>query len=153
MTNFPFTVPQESIAGAPTIEFKFDGSMATAELAGAKLFAERRDDDTANLKIVDAEGDLIADIMVRKMPRDENITVSVMNIGTALLWSHARWVEAQATQGSPTPPPIPPDPVPPPPIPSWTPYGVPLPPAPPPPPSLDELQFPWSTPKKDDDKR
>lgn len=96
MSNFPFTIPQESIAGAPTIDFHFDGSLATAELAGAKLTADRRDDDTANLQIVDAEGHIIADVMVRKMPRDENITVSVMNIGTALLWSHARWKEAQA---------------------------------------------------------
>lgn len=91
-----FTIPQESIAGAPTIDFRFDGSLATAELAGAKLMADRLDDERANLHIIDADGDIIADIMVRKMPRDENITASVMNIGTALLWSHARWREAQA---------------------------------------------------------
>lgn len=95
-----FTIPQESIAGAPTIEFRFDGSLAVAELAGAKLTADRCADDRANLQIVDAEGDLIADVMIRKMPRDENITVSVMNIGTALLWSHARWLEASRREPS-----------------------------------------------------
>lgn len=93
-----FTIPQESIAGAPTIEFKFNDSIATAELAGAKLTASRAGDDRASLQIIDATGEIIADVIVRKMPADESITVSVMNVGTALLWSHMRWVQVQAAQ-------------------------------------------------------
>jgi len=89
-----FTIPQESIAGAPTIQFRFDGGLATAELAGAKLIASGAGEDRANLQITDAAGDLIADVIVRKMPAEESITISVMNIGTALLWSHARWAQA-----------------------------------------------------------
>lgn len=97
-----FKIPNISIAGLPTIEFTFDGSLARAELAGAKLIADcGGDTDRANLMITDVAGELLADVMVRKMPADESITVSVMNVGSALLWSHARWV---ASQLSATPP-------------------------------------------------
>lgn len=93
-----FTIPQESIAGAPTIEFKFDGSLCRAELAGAQLLADASigDGDRSNLQITAADGEVIADVMVRKVETDENITESVLRIGSALLWSHARWAEAQA---------------------------------------------------------
>lgn len=96
-----FTIPQESIAGAPTISFEFQGALGHAMLAGATLTADLCGDDRANVTIVDERGEVIADVMVRKMPTDENITVSVMNIGTALLWSHARWVEAQRSETTP----------------------------------------------------
>lgn len=92
MTEFKQT--SISIDGAPTIEFTFDGSVGTAEYAGAKLTTDAIDAERANLQIVDATGTLIADVMVRKMPADENITVSTMNIGSALLWSHFRWQQA-----------------------------------------------------------
>jgi hypothetical protein len=145
-----FTIPQESISGAPAIHFKFDGSLATAELAGAKLTASRAGDDRASLQIVDAEGEVIADVIVRKMPRDENITVSVMNVGTALLWSHARWAEVQAVdRASPVPPPSAPNPPVPPPPAAYVfgadPFGPPV--------RIDSLRYPWSPTKKDDDKR
>lgn len=94
MTN-KFTVPQESIAGLPTITFEFEGSFGRAELAGAKLVADVNDDhDRANLTITDAQGELLVDLMVRRVPTDENITVSVTRVGSALLWSHTRYVEA-----------------------------------------------------------
>lgn len=103
MSNF--TIPQESIAGAPTIDFRFDGSLATAELAGATLTADASvgDGDRANLSIVDEQGEVIADIMVRKVETDSTITETVCRIGSALLWSHARWREAQAKQPAPSP--------------------------------------------------
>lgn len=93
-----FTVPQESIAGLPTIQFEFDGSLCHAMLAGATLTADASvgDGDRANLTIVDVQGEVIADIMVRKIETDKDITESVLRIGSALLWSHARYVEAKS---------------------------------------------------------
>lgn len=89
-----FTVPNVSIAGAPTIDWNFTGSVGRAEIAGAKAYAEAIDDTRADLRITDATGEVLADVVVRKMDADDSITVSVMNIGTALLWSHMRWLEA-----------------------------------------------------------
>jgi len=94
MSNFQ--IPQPSIAGGPTIEFAFAGDVCTAELAGAKLRAERLDDEHADLRLHDATGKVLASVVVSKLWDDESITVSVMNIGSALLWSHVRWLEAQA---------------------------------------------------------
>jgi hypothetical protein len=96
-----FKIENISIAGAPTIEFQFAGSCCAAECAGAKLAAIALDENEATIRIEDAGGELLADITVRKMPHDENITVSVMNVGAALLWSHARWVAAQADEVRP----------------------------------------------------
>ncbi len=90
-----FTVPQESIAGLPTITFEFEGPLGRAELAGAEMRADvGGDPDRANLMITDAQGELLVDLMVRRVSTDENITVSVARVGSALLWSHARYVEA-----------------------------------------------------------
>ena len=83
-------------SAGPTIEFGFAGDVCTAELAGAKLRAERLDDEHADLRLHDATGKVLASVVVSKLWDDESITVSVMNIGSALLWSHARWLEAQA---------------------------------------------------------
>jgi hypothetical protein len=69
-----------------------------ATLAGATLTADYLADDRANLIIEDSGGECLADIMVRKVAIDENISVSVMRIGSALLWSHARWVEAKGKE-------------------------------------------------------
>lgn len=98
MTN-KFTVPQESIAGLPTITFEFDDSVGCATLAGAtlKAVASPGDENRAVLTIVDAQGELLVDLTVRRVPTDENITVSVARVGSALLWSHARYVEATKT--------------------------------------------------------
>ena len=89
-----FTVPNVSIAGAPTVDWKFTGAVTRAEISGATAYAEAIDENSADLRIKDATGEILADILVRKMAKDENITASVMNVGTALLWSHLRWLEA-----------------------------------------------------------
>src|SRR5262249_31842209 len=93
-----FTVPQESIAGLPTIHFEFDGPLCHAALAGASLVADTSVGvgDRANLSIVDERGEVLADVMVRKVETDSSITESVCRIGSALLWSHARYVEVKS---------------------------------------------------------
>lgn len=96
-----FKVPNISIAGGPTVDWNFDGDTARADCAGAKAYAERRSDGCADLRVTDAAGEVLADVIVRKAPADDSITVSVMNVGTALLWSHARYVEAKAQAGQP----------------------------------------------------
>lgn len=90
-----FTSQTISTADAPPIEFQFDRDVGTAEYAGAKLRAEAVGPDRADVTIKDATGEVLADLVVRKMPRDESITVSVMNVGSALLWSHYRWQQSQ----------------------------------------------------------
>lgn len=94
-----FKIPNISIAGGPTVDWNFTTDVAHAECGGAKAYAEMRHDGCADLTVRTATGQLIADVVVRKMPADESITVSVMNVGTALLWSHARWFGAAVTQG------------------------------------------------------
>jgi hypothetical protein len=95
-----FTIPNISIAGAPTIDWQFTGDVARAEHSGAKAYAEMRADGCADLRVTDATGEVLADVIVRKMPHDESITVSLMNVGTALLWSHLRWLQAQQAAGT-----------------------------------------------------
>jgi hypothetical protein len=90
-----FKVPNISIAGGPTVDWNFTDDIAHAECDGAKAYAEMRSDGSADLRITDAAGEVLADVIVRKLPADETITVSVMNVGTALLWSHARWSDAR----------------------------------------------------------
>jgi hypothetical protein len=91
-----FKIPNISISDGPTVDWNFTDDVAHAECGGAKAYAEMRSDGCADLTIRTATGELIADVIVRKMPADESITVSVMNVGTALLWSHARWAQAIA---------------------------------------------------------
>ena len=91
-----FKVPQESIAGLPTIDFEFDGPHCRAKLAGATLLADCVESDRANVTVTDAHGVVLADVMVRHHPPDHDITESVLRVGSALLWSHARYVEAKA---------------------------------------------------------
>lgn len=95
-----FTVPNISIAGAPTIDWKFTGAVGRAEIDGAKAYSEAIDAERADLRVTDATGEVLADVVVRRMSKDESITVSVMNVGTALLWSHVRWLEANE-EGAP----------------------------------------------------
>lgn len=92
-----FTVPQESLAGLPKITFEFDGSLCHAAMAVATLTADVSpfDGDRANLSIVDERGEVLADVVVRKVETDKDITESVLRIGSALLWSHARYVDAK----------------------------------------------------------
>lgn len=93
-----FKIESISIAGAPTIDFTFSGSLCAAECCGATLAAVLRDETcAADVVVTDATGQQLADITVRKLPAGENISVSLMNVGSALLWSHARWVAAQTS--------------------------------------------------------
>lgn len=82
------------VDGPYTIEWTFTGAVGRAEHNGAKAYAEALNDERADLRITDATGEVLADLIVRKMPADESITASVMNIGTALMWGHIRWLEA-----------------------------------------------------------
>lgn len=104
-----FTRDSVSVSGAPTITFHFDGDSVKAELSGATMHGDVVDQERSNLLITTADGERIADILVRKMPRDETLTESVMNIGSALMWSHHRYLQSReaqvATDGSDTPAP------------------------------------------------
>ncbi len=95
-----FTSQSVSIHGAPPINFEFEGDVGRAEYAGAKLYSEITDHpDIADLRVTDASGRLLADIVVQKLPSDDNITVSVIAVGSALLWSHYRWQQSSPTLG------------------------------------------------------
>lgn len=88
-----FTVPSVSISGAPTIEFHVRGDTCRAECAGAKLYAETRSDGGADLRITDAKGEVLADLVVN--PRSHrDLTENLVDIGSALLWSHWRFTQA-----------------------------------------------------------
>jgi len=82
----PFTIPNVNLSGGPEIAWTFAGATARAELAGAKAYAEQRDDGDSDLRITDADGEILAEVIVRKLHRDESITVSLMNVGCALFW-------------------------------------------------------------------
>lgn len=82
-----------SIAGAAPITFNFNGDTCRAELAGAELYVEARADGGADMRLKDASGEVLADIVVN--PRTHrNLTENVTDIGSALLWSHWQYVEA-----------------------------------------------------------
>lgn len=84
-----------SIAGAPTIEFRFAGDTVTAELAGARLYAEvTRVDDEADLRVTDADGFVLANLVVKPCT-EVNLTENVIAIGSALLWSYWRFRQAK----------------------------------------------------------
>ena len=88
------TVESVSIAGAPTIEFRFAGDTVTADLAGAHLYAEASGEEQADMRITDATGFVLANLVV-KGRAERNLTENVMDIGSALLWSHWRYVQIQ----------------------------------------------------------
>lgn len=85
------TIPSVSTSGAPTIAFEFAGETCTAELAGAQLRAEVRSDGRCDLRLTDAAGEVLADLVVNDRSH-RNMTENVMDIGSALLWSHWRYV-------------------------------------------------------------
>lgn len=95
-------IENASISGAPTIEFRFAGDTVTADLAGAHLYAEARGDDRCDLRVTDATGFVLANLVINERP-ERTMTENVMDIGSALLWSHWRWTEAQKTAAT-TPP-------------------------------------------------
>ncbi len=85
-----------SISGAPEIEFRFAGDTCTADLAGAHLYAEGGGPDgDCDLRITDATGFVLANLVIHERP-ERNMTENLMDIGSALLWSHWRHQEASA---------------------------------------------------------
>ena len=88
----------ESIStdGAPTIEFHFSGALVAAELGGATLSGCALADNKASLRIVDADGKELAKLTVYQHDESRTLTENVMDIGSALLWSHWRWLRSQA---------------------------------------------------------
>lgn len=91
-----FSTIAVSISDAPSIEFHFKGDTCRAELAGAKLYAEGgRSDGDIDMRLKDASGEVLADLVVRKRAH-RNATENLMDVGSALLWSH--WRHQQAGQ-------------------------------------------------------
>lgn len=92
-------IPSVSIAGAPTIEFRFAGDTCTADLAGAHLYAEGgRPDGGCDLHITDASGFVLASLVVNERP-ERNMTENLIDIGSALLWSHWRHTQSAPMSG------------------------------------------------------
>jgi hypothetical protein len=88
-------IPSVSIAGAPTIEFRFAGDTCTADLAGAHLYAEGgRPDGGCDLRMTDADGFVLANLVVHERA-ERNMTENLIDIGSALLWSHWRHEQAK----------------------------------------------------------
>ena len=88
-----FEATAESIAeGAPDIRFAFSGDLLRAELKGAVLEGVRMEGGS-RLRLMDAEGELLADITLHERPHRTN-TENVIDIGSALMWSHWRWLQA-----------------------------------------------------------
>jgi hypothetical protein len=98
-----FTTQTISVTGAPDIMFEVRGDTIRAEIEGAKLYAEvrapvytdRNLGPAADLRLTDANGEILADLIVN--PRSHrNLTENVTDIGSALLWSHWRYLQAEA---------------------------------------------------------
>jgi hypothetical protein len=84
-----------STAGAPTIDFRFDGDTCRAELAGAKLYAEVCNDGRrCDLRLTEATGFVLADLVLNERS-ERTLTENLMDIGSALLWSHWRFTQSQ----------------------------------------------------------
>ena len=83
-----------SINGGPTIEFRVRGDVMDAELCGAKLHAELRHDGKCDLRLTDATGFVLADLIVNERT-EVNMTENVRDVGSALLWSHWRYLQAK----------------------------------------------------------
>lgn len=93
MTNFK--VVSESIAGAPPITFEFIGDTFRASLVDAELHGELESKDMARMRLTSGIGEVLADISIH--PRSHRtLTENVMDIGSALLWSHWRHATAGA---------------------------------------------------------
>lgn len=89
-----FKVTSVSVSGAPDIKFHFKGDTCRAELAGALLYVEGgRKDGGANMRLTDAAGEVLADIVVNERAH-RDMTENVVDVGSALLWSYWRYQQA-----------------------------------------------------------
>jgi hypothetical protein len=86
-------VPSVSIDGAPEIVFRFAGHTCVADMAGARLYCEMRGDGGIDMRLTNAVGEVLADIIVNERAH-RNATENLMDIGSALLWSHWRWLQS-----------------------------------------------------------
>ena len=76
----------------PALTFRVRGDTIRAELDGAELYAEACDQG-ADMRLTAKDGKILADLIVK--PFGENLTECVVDVGSALLWSHWRYLEAQ----------------------------------------------------------
>lgn len=87
-----FTQESVSPSGAPSITFQFKGDTCRAELAGAQLYAEAsRADGAIDLRLTAADGTVLADVVVNER-HERTTTENIMDVGSALLWSHWRFI-------------------------------------------------------------
>lgn len=94
MENKQFTVTSVSVSGAPDLRFEFNGDTCRCEMEGAKLYVEGgRKDGGANMRLTDATGEILADLVVNERSH-RTMTENVVDIGSALLWSHWRHQQA-----------------------------------------------------------
>lgn len=89
-----FNVPSVSTSGAPEILFKFAGDTCTADLSGAHLYAEMRGDGGIDVRLTDAANEVLANIVINER-HHRNATENLMDIGSALLWSHWRYTQSE----------------------------------------------------------
>jgi hypothetical protein len=90
-----FTVTSVSTSGAPDIEFHFEGDTCRADLEGAKLYCEGgRDDGGIDMRLQNASGEILADLVVNKRAH-RNDTENLVDVASALMWSHWRWRQAE----------------------------------------------------------
>lgn len=89
-----FNVTSQSISGAPDIEFQFKGDTCRATSSGAQLYCEMRGDGDIDMRLTDATGEVLADLVVRQRAH-RTATENLVDVGSALLWSHWRHEEAR----------------------------------------------------------
>lgn len=94
-----FTQISVSPTGAPSIEFRFHGDTVSAGLCGAVLYVEAERDDGARMTLKAADGELLADVTVHARAH-RTLTENVMDVGSALLWSHWRWLEVESRRAA-----------------------------------------------------
>lgn len=83
-----------SVSDAPTITFKFAGDTVSADLDDARLYGEMRGDGGCDLRLTTTGPTVLANIVVHEH-NNRGITESVMDVGSALMWSHWRWMQAR----------------------------------------------------------
>ena len=88
-----FDATSVSTSGAPDIVYHFAGHTCRAELAGARLYCEMREDGGIDMRLTDAGGEILADIVIKERSH-RNATENLTDVGSALLWSHWRFLQA-----------------------------------------------------------